>query len=204
MNRLLWLALAACGGAAAPAHPIEHHVAPAPPVTWRFRQVELGSSRPSATRTTFELVIDADQARLVESHEHAKGSFTLDTIDRAPWAQDGQIVYTGTRRAGGPRTFELDLTAPGVQPLHLVCREHYIRLLAPAGASRLPLDCGGRLFGDQQLTHADSLLCGGELPEAGNDDDADQLCFAAAPGIERTDVNDGCEFGQVGTRLARP
>jgi len=139
----------------------------------------------------FELVLEGDRATLVEAHSHALGSFTLDTIDRAAWLDDGKVVYTGTRKAGAPGTIELELAAPGVQPLHLVCRDHYVRIVAPAGEPRLPVDCAGRLFGDAHATYAMSLLCGGTLEEQGNDDDADQLCFAKSPGVERLDVNDG-------------
>jgi hypothetical protein len=203
VKRLACVALAACSGSAAPAHPIEQHVAPTPPKTWRFRQVELGSARRSARRTTFELVLDADRARLVENHAHAQGSFTLDTIAQAAWAADGQVIYTGTWREKEPGYYELDLTAPDVQPLHLFCRKPYIRLLARADAHRLPLDCAGKLFGDEGGAFAYAILCGGEIPEP-NDDDADQLCFSEAPGVERVDVNDGCELGQVGLRLAAP
>jgi hypothetical protein len=196
--------VAACGGAPTPPQPVQNRAAAAPAATtWRFQQLALGSARASATRTTFELSFEGDRATLREHHARASGSFTLDTIDGATWVEDAATSYRGPRAQGIPSVFTLDLTAPGVQRLFLWCRDDLALLLAPAGAPRLPLDCGGHLLGNALVPVTDPIVCGAELPYPGQDDDEDRLSFAKSPGIERVDVNDGCEVGQIGLRLAR-
>lgn len=194
MTRWLVLAIAACG--APPARPHEPVAAPAPiaPAGWRFRVLELGSARQAAQRTAFELTFAGDAATLVETHDHAKGSFTLATVEHdAAWRVTGTLTYRGTRR-DVPGAIELDLAAAGVQPLHLRCSYQALQV---AGEGARPLveagTCGDRgLAEPSQLVGADALVCGEATQPAGGDDDDDRLIFAAGRGLERIDEHDGC------------
>lgn len=157
--------LAACGAppAATPVSPTPHEMSKPPSLV--FRQLHVGAS--GASRTTFELALQADRARLVEIEERAP--------DATTWTRISSRTYTGTRHGT-----ELSLATDDMQPLALHCEERGVGI---AARGSVHADCTTT----HELAHVDALVC--TAPGQGGSDDADgdaddRMVFAAPPGVE--------------------
>jgi hypothetical protein len=195
MRALAAAMLAACGThGAAPA--VAHRAEVAAEPRQLYRQLAVGDNRNVAHRTTFELSLEGDRAILVEIDERAAGAFTIERADReAAWKVIATHTYRGTRRAN-VGALELDLAAPGEQPLRLRCVAIAVDV-APAGAdlvARHPAECHGDrgMWFPSELTTTPALVCSAAGQPAGADDDDDRLVFAAAPGIEWASYKSDC------------
>jgi len=207
--RILAVVLVAGCGSAAPPHPPAAH-SEAPPAAERqiFRQLRVGT-RPIATRTTFELVIDGSRASLTETDERGRRALAMVDADRgARWDVVARRTYLGSAMIK-PGAVELVLASEGVQPLQLRCTRRAVDAAA-AGALRVPSPdrpadyaCGDRGGWQPPATsQVAATVCdaGGADPD---DDDDDRLVFAPPPGLEYAAVNDDCALRGGGLRIAR-
>lgn len=218
MPRILGLVLlAACSTAAPQTAPVVAPPAGEARVDRRlFRQLRVGQ-RPTARRTTFELVVEGDRASLVEIEEREQRALSMGQADReARWTQTGRRTYRGSAVtvAGA---LQLALQSDGVQPLQLRCAARSVDA-AMAGAVRVPSPgrseegCDRGAWSPAATVRVPALVCsaGGATPDEGHgdaehehDDHDDRLVFARPPGLEHALVNDGCALRGGGLRIAR-
>jgi len=206
------LCVAFAGCSSSPPHAVALPLAPIPPdgqrPAQRYTRIELGTARGHATRTTFELTWSGDRGSLLEIDEQDPRSLRVADADRDPrWRLAGTHHYRGIRRAAcdGCAGFAVDLDAPDVQPLHLRCEPRTIDVAPssaiPAPPATDPCDPGVRQPAAKIPTAV--LVCGTAAQDVSDGDPDDQLVFAAAPGVEWIDENDGCATNpQLGLRLA--
>lgn len=180
------------------------------------RSVNVGTDQATASRVTWELSIEGDRGTLVETDEEAPGSFTLGRADReARWATTRTHVEKGPVHQVGDH-LALDLESAS-DSLFLRCWHRSI-VVATAGAVRTPApgqsgncDDPGR-WTPSATTRIDALVCGqgdalddGQVAGIdGQQGSIDETLwrFAAAPGVEVIEENDGC-FQSAGLRLAK-
>jgi hypothetical protein len=228
MPRILCLVLlTACSAAAPVAAPVTAPVA-TPPVSEPrldrrlFRQLRVGQ-RPTAKRTTFELIVDGDRASLVEIEEREQRALSMAEADReARWRETARRTYRGSA-ATVSGALQLALRSDGVQPLQLHCTARSVDAAA-AGAIRVPSPGGAQEGCDRgawspaATLRVAALVCsaGGAAPDddhgeaepahddhGEHDDHDDRLVFARPPGLEHALVNDGCALRGGGLRIAR-
>ena len=214
------LLVAACGPAAAP--PVAQNVAVEqpkpvkPPTSFVDRSLSVGSRMPTAFRGSWELFLEGNTARLVQTEQEAPGTFTVERADReARWTTTRTHVEKGPLRHDGDH-LALDLESPG-DSLFLRCWHRSIVVAMP-GARRVPTpgragDCTDPgTWSPTTTTRIDALVCGqgdalddgqvGGLDGQGGSLDETLFRFAPAPGIEVVEVTDDC-FQSMGLRLAK-
>jgi hypothetical protein len=210
MKRILGLALvAACGSVASPASaPLAQHAAPAAAQRRIFRQLRVGT-RQTATRTTFELVIDGDRAYLLESDERERRALAMADADRdAHWTVAAQRTYRGTATVTSG-ALDLALASDGVQPLQLRCTPRSVEAAAPgalrvSSSTRVDHACDDRgAWAPPATTPVQAMVCDTGVADPDEQDDDDQLVFAALPGLEYATVHDDCVTHGGGLRIVR-